>query len=58
MRELHEKVVMMCHRESGENEADMIPKNAACAEFFHHSPKLVAEVPASLLVKDKKQGGC
>ena len=58
VRELHEKVGMMHHRESGENEADMMTKNTTCAEFVHCSLKVAAEVPTNLLVKDKKQGGC
>ena len=58
MRESHEKVAMMHHRESRENEVDMMPKNDTCDEFFHHSPKVVAEVPVNLLVKDKKQDKC
>ena len=41
-----------------ENEAEMMTKTATCVEFVHCSPKVVAEVPATPLVKNKKQGVC
>jgi hypothetical protein len=57
-RELHESVIMLHYRETQDNEADMMTKNATHAEFVRHTPKLVAEVPEDLRAKVKKQGGC
>ena len=57
-RELHESVIMLYHRETQDNEMDMMTKNATHAEFVRHTPELVAEVPCNLLAKVKKQGGC
>ena len=53
MRELHKKVVMMRHKQLGENEVDTMTKTTTFDEFVCHSPKVASEVPANPLDKNR-----
>ena len=58
IRELHGNTIILYHRPSEENEADMMTKNPTKEAFNKHSPTLISKVLAHLILKHKKGEEC
>ena len=58
IRELHGNPIILYHRPSEDNEADMMTKNPTKEEFNRHSPKLISKVLSHLILKHKKGEEC